>query len=430
MYVSWVFADKLRMVMSSIMRWRSGEIGLVIGETPVSGLHKTCNPCRQATAYRCPHFDRVDRQAMTITATSDNQILKSNIRNWAIGLQTFATGSLPRSGLVQRKVMQRRRDDDSLFRLDVGRADHLGPFFGVCRDEVRKLSKRSGENRITPVGDARLDRRIGKSGINCLVELVDYLDRGATRRTDPLPTACLVTRHYFSNRRDVRQNIGARCRSHSQREKFACSDVLDRCSQSIKHDRHLPGEKVDKRRPAASVRYMLHVHASHGLEQLAVDMLRASGTTGRHVDLAGIRRGVRDELGKRLSRERRMHDQDADPSMSARDRRDIAQDIEIELIVERDVPTISRSKLQEGVAIRGRSHDCLGSNIAARTRPVFDDELLTKVLRQPLTEKTCKQVRHAPRRKSNDQADRSRRIAQAKREIAGSAAAPAVRCRK
>jgi hypothetical protein len=27
---------------------------------------------------------------MTITATSDNQILKSNIRNWAIGLQTFA----------------------------------------------------------------------------------------------------------------------------------------------------------------------------------------------------------------------------------------------------------------------------------------------------------------------------------------------------
>src|SRR6266568_1524596 len=32
MYVSWVFADKLRMVMSSIMRWRSGEIGFVIGE--------------------------------------------------------------------------------------------------------------------------------------------------------------------------------------------------------------------------------------------------------------------------------------------------------------------------------------------------------------------------------------------------------------
>src|SRR5262249_57555544 len=31
MYVSWVLGDKLRIVMSSIMRWRRGEIGLVIG---------------------------------------------------------------------------------------------------------------------------------------------------------------------------------------------------------------------------------------------------------------------------------------------------------------------------------------------------------------------------------------------------------------
>jgi hypothetical protein len=29
MYVSWVLGDKLRIVMSSIMRWRRGEIGLV-----------------------------------------------------------------------------------------------------------------------------------------------------------------------------------------------------------------------------------------------------------------------------------------------------------------------------------------------------------------------------------------------------------------
>src|SRR6516225_7995540 len=50
---------------------------------------------------------------MTITATSDNQIRKSNIRNWTIGLQTFATGSLPRSGLVQRDVMECRAGDQS-----------------------------------------------------------------------------------------------------------------------------------------------------------------------------------------------------------------------------------------------------------------------------------------------------------------------------
>src|SRR5262245_43746743 len=32
MYVSWVLVDKLRIVMSSIMRWRRGEIGFGIGE--------------------------------------------------------------------------------------------------------------------------------------------------------------------------------------------------------------------------------------------------------------------------------------------------------------------------------------------------------------------------------------------------------------
>src|SRR5262245_35665126 len=60
---------------------------------------QTCNPCRQATAYRCPHFDRVDRQAAV--RQSDLQIQHSQL---AIGLQTFATGWLPRSGLVQRHL--------------------------------------------------------------------------------------------------------------------------------------------------------------------------------------------------------------------------------------------------------------------------------------------------------------------------------------
>src|SRR5262249_3887786 len=51
---------------------------------------------------------------MTITATSDNQIRKSNIRNWTIGLQTFAPGSLPRSGLVQRRLWNVRLDQSAL----------------------------------------------------------------------------------------------------------------------------------------------------------------------------------------------------------------------------------------------------------------------------------------------------------------------------
>ena len=62
---------------------------------------------------------------MTITATSDNQIRKSNIRNWTIGLQTFATGSLPRSGLVQRQIMEYRPGHSGLIPADLMTLAHF-----------------------------------------------------------------------------------------------------------------------------------------------------------------------------------------------------------------------------------------------------------------------------------------------------------------
>src|SRR5262245_9265345 len=52
MYVSWVLGDKLRIVMSSIMRWRRGEIGLVIGRLLSVGLHE-----RAILADRTPPTD-------------------------------------------------------------------------------------------------------------------------------------------------------------------------------------------------------------------------------------------------------------------------------------------------------------------------------------------------------------------------------------
>src|SRR5262249_6947290 len=52
MYVSWVLGDKLRIVMSSIMRWRRGEIGLVIGGLLSVGSHE-----RAILADRTPPTD-------------------------------------------------------------------------------------------------------------------------------------------------------------------------------------------------------------------------------------------------------------------------------------------------------------------------------------------------------------------------------------
>jgi hypothetical protein len=76
---------------------------------------------------------------MTITATSDNQILKSNIRIWAIGLKTFATGSLPRSGLVQREIMEYQADSSGSLQFDPRKLDHLGPFLSIRGYEFSEL---------------------------------------------------------------------------------------------------------------------------------------------------------------------------------------------------------------------------------------------------------------------------------------------------
>src|SRR5262245_24692089 len=109
MYVSWVFAEKLRIVMSSIMRWRSGEIGFVIGEllsldcTNVQSLQTgDCLPMPSLRSSRPTSHDHYRN-----VRQSDPQIQHSRL---AIELQTFATGSLPRSGLVQRALRNIWRD--------------------------------------------------------------------------------------------------------------------------------------------------------------------------------------------------------------------------------------------------------------------------------------------------------------------------------
>src|SRR5215813_8354929 len=56
----------------------------------------------------------------------------------------WRTHSITSSPLfAERNVMECRRDDDGLFRLDVGRPDHLAPFLGFVGDELSKVGGRA-----------------------------------------------------------------------------------------------------------------------------------------------------------------------------------------------------------------------------------------------------------------------------------------------
>src|SRR6516164_7865629 len=78
-------------------------------------------------------------------------------------------------------------------------------------------------------------------------------------------------------------------------------------------------------------------------------------------------------------------------------RRDVPGEVEIELVVERGVDRVRRSDQEERMAVRRRTYDRLGCDIAAGAGTVLDDERLAEPLRQPLTYETGADVGRAAR---------------------------------
>ena len=61
----------------------------------------------------------------------------------------------------------------ALFRLDVRRPDHLGPFHAFIRYEFSELGGRTCEDGLTKIGNGLLDFGISQARIDRLVERID-----------------------------------------------------------------------------------------------------------------------------------------------------------------------------------------------------------------------------------------------------------------
>src|SRR3982750_4498819 len=99
------------------------------------------------------------------------------------------------------------------FRLDVGRPDHLSPFFGFLSNEPAELSRRADKRRASKIGKPRLYLGIGEAGIDLVVELGDNLCRCVLGRANTLPCANLVPRQEIPHRRNVWQRVQTGSRS-------------------------------------------------------------------------------------------------------------------------------------------------------------------------------------------------------------------------
>jgi hypothetical protein len=79
-----------------------------------------------------------------------------------------------------------------------------------------------------------------------------------------------------------------------------------------------------------------------------------------------------------------MHLQDKRGADETRNWSNVSVQIEAKLVVERRVDCVRRNDREERIAIWGCTHDRFSSQVSAGARPVLDDELLTKPLREPL----------------------------------------------
>src|SRR5262245_5864448 len=96
----------------------------------------------------------------------------------------------------------------------------------------------------------------------------------------------------------------------------------------------------------------------------------SSDPSRRHGELAGIGLGIRYELGK-LGWDRWIDHHDVGVALDACHWRDIADEIEIELVIERSVDGVPTADQEQRVAVRRCAHDRLGADIAAAARSVL-----------------------------------------------------------
>src|SRR5262245_14256034 len=105
-----------------------------------------------------------------------------------------------------------------------------------------------------------------------------------------------------------------------------------------------------------------------------------------------------------------MRFQDVRNSIDAGDRNGVANEIEFEIVVQGRVDRATRTDYEQRVAVRWRTHDRLGADIAARSRAVVNDELLAQPLRQPLTNDAPDDVDLATGLERHDQPHKLNRI--------------------
>src|SRR5262245_13629261 len=126
-------------------------------------------------------------------------------------------------------------------------------------------------------------------------------------------------------------------------------------------------------------------------------MRRCSDAGRSQIDLARVRLGIGSELGNCFGGNGWIYHHDQREANDASDWRNVAEELEVELVVKRRVDRVRRAHQEKCVAVRSCVHDRLGADVGAATRAVFYDELLAEPPREPRSDEPRKNVGRATR---------------------------------
>src|SRR5262249_8056293 len=101
-------------------------------------------------------------------------------------------------------------------RLGARGLDHFAPFLNLLREELAEVSGGAWKHRAAQVGEVRPHLRIGKGGVNFLIEHVNDFSGSIFGNAKPIGGARVVARQDSSDRRHVRQHLRTRRGCHSQ----------------------------------------------------------------------------------------------------------------------------------------------------------------------------------------------------------------------
>ena len=106
-----------------------------------------------------------------------------------------------------------------------------------------------------------------------------------------------------------------------------------------------------------------------------------------------------------------MHHQQSRAAGDRPDRSEVADDVKIQFVIKRRVPSVSRRGEMQHVAVGRRFGDSFRGESASGAGAIFDEELLAEMLRQPLADQACIGVVYTPWRKAGYDPNRMGRIA-------------------